>query len=450
MKRRDFVSLGGLAGASLVAAGMAQGSTLSSRYITVGVGGDYAIIADALAAVSGVASASSPLVLKLLPGKHDLSGGEIQVPSWVAIEGCGQEISTIVLQQNSTYLSVRSNSKISNLSIAAQRTSFSAAKGMIVAKRERVVDFYLDRVTFLLTGGYQAAVEQRWYNHVWYWSDVNIYTDSIGINMRGFQYLRNINIFLSGNATGTPYYGIYAPAMCRLYCWNLKCGTGYGETNNPGFGAKLEITNDPNVDVIGIYVPASNPNNPRLELHDLESYCRNEKVNSTNYILNCVRMEAGIARMFGCLTQAEAPSNEDVARDLFTAPEGTIELYAGRYTKVDGNLSSRNQQAVTFKTPSNDNEILSIGADGQHAGSVVMCDASTGPFTLVIPGDWQGGQPAGMQWTFVKTDATVNAVTISVQGSGTISGQSQIVLANPYQKLQIIHGAVNSSEWFEI
>jgi len=454
MNRRKFMTQSAAAAVVASASQLSHAkpstpSTVSGQVVTIGPDGDYLEIADALSAISPLASPSSPYILKLLPGIHFVRGGEIVIPSWIALAGCGQQISTIDFEDEITYFSVSSNSKISDVSMTAFRSSSQAASGMLVAKRERVVDFYLENVTFALTGGYQSAIEQIWYNHVWYWDNVNIYTDSIGIIMRGYQYLRNTNVFLSGNGTGTPYYGIYVPSMCRLYAWSMRCGTGYGETTSAGFGSDLEVDNDADSDVVGIFVPLDNPTNPRLELHGLESYCRNELASDVSSKVNCMRIEAGIARLFGCFTQAETPSDWSLGEDLHVESGGTVEVYGCRYTTVSGNLSSRNQQAIARKTVSNDGETLSVDAETQHAGSMVMCDACGGSFTLLLPSDWAGGQPPGMLWTFIKTDDTLNSVTIRVPW-GTISGKSEVVLDVPYQRVQVLHGDENSRKWFEV
>jgi len=184
-------------------------------------------------------------------------------------------------------------------------------------------------------------------------------------------------------------------------------------------------------------------------LHGLESYCRNGLASDVSSKVNCMRLEAGIARLFGCFTQAETPSDWSLGEDLHVESGGTVEVYGCRYTTVSGNLSSRNQQAIARKTVSNDGETLSVDAETQHAGSMVMCDACGGSFTLLLPSDWAGGQPPGMLWTFIKTDDTLNSVTIRVPW-GTISGKSEVVLDVPYQRVQVLHGDENSRKWFEV
>jgi hypothetical protein len=65
----------------------------------------------------------------------------------------------------------------------------------------------------------------------------------------------------------------------------------------------------------------------------------------------------------------------------------------------------------------------------------VRCDATAGAITVTLPAslDWQGRQIG-----VIKTDASVNAVTVSRAGSDLINGSSTKSLASQYSKTVVI------------
>jgi len=134
MKRRSLFSASAAVVAGLGGAWAgARASSAGASLLTVGAGGDHATLESALLEAEGLASASHRLVIKLLPGVHLVSGGEVAVPQWVTLEGSGRKAATLALFGDTTHISVFSNSALRKLSLTAHRTGPGAAPGMLVA-----------------------------------------------------------------------------------------------------------------------------------------------------------------------------------------------------------------------------------------------------------------------------------------------------------------------------
>lgn len=73
---------------------------------------------------------------------------------------------------------------------------------------------------------------------------------------------------------------------------------------------------------------------------------------------------------------------------------------------------------------------------------VVLADATSGAITLTLP---LASQSRGMPLKVIKTDSSVNAVTLSGVGAENINGSSTKVLASQYETVEII---CDGTEWF--
>ena len=358
MDRRNFLKKSSvpimLAGTSTSTVAFANTSEKNnaSKIIIVGASAnaDYSDLTTAVEQISD-SSIDNPYLVKVEPGIFQLAK-LTKIPEFVHIEGSGANITSIRCEEWAT-LKVSTGSSLSHLTISGNNVK---TKGIISPNAQRVINFKLSHVDIYLKGGKSSAIALDNYNHVTHMDNVLIITDSIGMILQGFHYINSTNIFLSGVDTYTDYIGIFVPGMCRLYLWNSKIGTGYGETNESGFAPNLEVI-DPNSAVVGIFIPESNDQLPRLELHGVESFCRNEDMlyQPTSMGINCIRAENGWVRMFGCFTQSEVPLNPSLQVSIHQQGKGRVEVYGTRYSSLDGNLTSRGQKAVSnYSSPEDD------------------------------------------------------------------------------------------------
>lgn len=75
--------------------------------------------------------------------------------------------------------------------------------------------------------------------------------------------------------------------------------------------------------------------------------------------------------------------------------------------------------------------------------AVILADASAGAFTLTLPAAATAG--SGKKFLIIKTDASLNAVTIDGNGAETIDGQVSLMLISQYQTLTVVGDG--SSAW---
>jgi|TARA_E500000318_G_scaffold26404_1_gene26157 hypothetical protein len=79
------------------------------------------------------------------------------------------------------------------------------------------------------------------------------------------------------------------------------------------------------------------------------------------------------------------------------------------------------------------------------SSSVIFCDASHGAYSATLPD--AGVLAPGTILIYKKTDASVNAVTISGASGATIDGEVSIGLAQPYEAVSL---ATNGANWFVV
>lgn len=433
--RRAFLGTA-LAGISLASIPVVKAAGASNMR-TVGVDGTHADLQSAMISITDN-SISNGYLIKLLPGIHTLPINGLLLKPYVHIEGCGQGISEIACSGFSV-LTVSTDCKLSNLSLTGNFTSPNAANAVIQNPPGQEIIFRMESVDIYVTGGYKAAVVMRGPLHTCFFDSVSIYTTSIGLQLSGHSYINGLKLFLSGNATNTPYWGIYVPTYSRIYLWGSKIGTGYGRTNRPGFGARLEVTNDALADVIGVYIPANNTNTigTRVECYGLNSYARNDLASNLSVRLNSIRAEAGRIRLYGGLQQAESPANLNIRKSLFQSGSGIIETFADRFSSSSGNIWGTNTTGTSNTTTADNN----LQFDDDHGG-IILCDASAGSYSLRLP--FLGAQAKnGIRFIFVKRDNSPNTIMISANGMN-ISGAPSMVLAEQYQKAEVV---ATATEW---
>lgn len=432
--RRAFLGAA-ISGTSLALIPAAEAMGLPN-ILTVGVGGDHANLQSAMGSITA-SSISNGYLIKLLPGVHFLPTNGLTVKPYVHIEGCGQGVSTIACSGLST-LTVENGCKLSNLTLTGHFPSSNASAGIIRNPANREIIFRLENVDMYVTGGYQAAIVIVDSLHTCYFDNIAIYTTSVGLNLSGHCYINGLQLFLSGNATNTPYCGIQVSGYGRVYLWASKIGTGQGRTDRPGFGEDLEVTNDPLADIVAIYMPAGINSGSRVECYDLNSLVRNDNATSDFTRLNCIRSERGVARLYGGSQQALSPGNTAPLRSsLFQSGAGMIETHAARFSSSTGNIFGGNITATSVATTANNNSTLN-----RFRGGVILCNAAAGPFRLNLP-SITPGFVTGVRFILVKQDGSSNSVTISGNGRN-ISGAPTVVLASRYQKTEVI---ATAAEW---
>ena len=79
-------------------------------------------------------------------------------------------------------------------------------------------------------------------------------------------------------------------------------------------------------------------------------------------------------------------------------------------------------------------------------GSVFVCDASGGAFTLTLP----AASAEKRILVIIKSDSSVNAVTISRDGSDTIEGSTTLSLASQYDYAILVNDEDNGNIWYNI
>lgn len=365
------------------------------------------------------ASVDMPYTIFIPPGVYDYTDQDLVMKEWVHLRGLGPEAKITTANWNN--IIAISNSSISNLTI---EYSGSAQGGLT---RETLIEnFTIDRVNFNVFGS-GAAINFGAGGSLRVWmNNVKIVTEGKGIyvNTYGCYYLRDVDIFLTGDNIGSPHIGIQINSGSRFYIWGSKIGTGYGY---PG------ISNDTDQDVIGIYIPVTNINWPRIELHDLESFCRNEGAQEGANV-NVIRVENGWVRCFGCFGQSETPPDWSIGSALYQSGDGIIETIGCRFSQCTGNVFGSLQRGVSQYTAADHNHVLD-----KFEGGLVLLDATDGDFTLKMRRD----PTVGDEYIFKKIDSTANVVTV-FGNRNNIDGQASISLTSQYETLRIIGG---HDEW---
>jgi|GEM_PF-3013255 len=417
----DFTGDGNVDGSDLSIFAKNFGSTGCQGFTNIRYVGYDETIQSVINSITD-ASADMPYTIFIPTGVYDCTAQDLVMKEWVHLRGLGSE-ATIIVTANYNNIIAISNSSISDMTI-----EYTGSYQGAITKTTLIENFTLDRVNFNIYGS-GAAV---WFNgggdFFVYMNNVKIVTEGKGIyvNTYGHYYLHDVDIFLTGDNIGSQHIGIQVDSYSRFYIWGSKIGTGYGYPN---------ITNDTAQDVIGIYIPVTNTANPRIELHDLESFCRNEGAQEGANV-NVIRAENGWFRCFGCFGQAETPPDWSIGDTLYQSGNGKIEIIGCRFSNYTGNVVGSPQRGVSQYTVADHNYSLD-----KFEGGLILLDATDGAFTLRVPGTVH----IGSEYIFKKIDSTVNVVTISGNGNN-IDGQASVSLTSQYETLKIIAGPDN--EWY--
>lgn len=410
------------------------GIRANGNEIVVGAGGDFADIPEAIASITDN-SAQNPYRILLRPGTYSA----FATKEFVDVVGAGLKSTFVETSGDSgRYITVCSNTCLADFSIRYSGTAASGTiRGAIQKQPGAVTEVVLRNLEIRVEGitGVSApkyAINFEGKVDITAWN-LRIATDSGGLRLSdGQSRWHGCDIYLRGQGVGLPHYGVVLESGNRFDFYGGRIGTGYYYDANLG---------DPDQDVIGLYIPASNTGgNNRAEIHDAEMFARNVSP-APGTKVNAVRAENGWVRLYGCFCQAEIEPdiNGNGSKSLYAAfrtpmqpPEGEggkIEAYGCRVRSAEGYIIGGPgiQGAITYDVGCNNMLV-------QRYENLCLCDASAGPFTLRLATD----EPptTGDEHIFKKIDDTPNPVTISGNGN-LIDGRPQIVLRQPGGKFRV-------------
>jgi hypothetical protein len=416
------------------ATGSRVAAEASGNEIIVGPGGDYPDIPEAIASITDN-SALNPYRIILRPGSYSA----FETKEFVDIVGAGLKSSIVETAGDSrSYITIGSNTCLADFGIRYSGTAASdVVRGAIQKQPGTVTEVVLRNLEIRVEGIAGVIAPKYAINFggkvdITAWN-VRIATESGGLRLSdGQSRWHGCDIYLRGHGVGLPHSGVVLESGNRFDFYGGRIGTGYYYDADLG---------DPDQDVIGLYIPASNTGgNNRAEIHDAEMFARNVSP-APGVRVNAVRAENGWVRMYGCFCQTEIDPdvNGNGSASLYAAfrtpnepsegEGGKIEAYGCRVRSVEGYVigGSGIQGAVRY-------DATSHGVQIQRYENLCLCDASAGPFTLKLAND--DPPTTGDDHVFKKIDSTSNPITIDGNGS-LIDGLEQIVLRNPRGKVRV-------------
>ena len=345
--RRQFIKSAALpvAASAMVLAGEATAAGCPCNLIEVGPGGDFDSVAGALNSITDN-SIDNPYLLRVLPGIYSLDWSP---KSWTTIEGSGP-LATIF--EGSDWGSINIGESDVHLKDFGIRFSGSTVDHAAIRRSGVASGVYLSDIHIEHTG-HGAAIKNRGGDPklTWWLRDLKIRTEGIGLDLGILTYCDDTKIFLYGTDSGHPHVGCRVTGnSVRIYLHQCRIGTGYAYDYRNGFITN-EVRGDD--DVIGLWIPLGYQN-ARVEIHGLESFCRNEDTMNNLVNVNVMRIETGWVRAFACFGQAETPADWSIQSGIYQSDQGKIEQYACRFTGVDGRTFGSDTMGVqTFSVADN-------------------------------------------------------------------------------------------------
>lgn len=395
--------------------------------ITVGPGADYEDVAQAINSISDN-SENNPYLIKVLPGIYSANWS---VKEWVSIEGSGPLATIFEGSEWGCIRIAQSNVSLSNFGMRFTTTKQQQAA---ILRTGPATCIYVSQVHIELAGS-GVAIRNRGGGAVltWWLRDIKLRTEGIGLDLGGQNYCDDLKVFMHGSASGHPHIGCRVMAnYARIYLNNCRIGTGYGWEYQNGF-IPNDVSGDD--DVIGIWIPEGYSES-RVEIHGLESFCRNNDTTNPLRKVNVIRTESAWVRTFGCFGQAETPADWSIRKTLYRSGKGKIEQYACRFSGVSGDSFGSNLIGVQTYTYENDGHMFSKFECGLH-----RLDATAAAFTLIL--EWPDSAVAGEVHIFKKVDG-VNPVTIDLNGATLEGSPGDVVLNNQYEELRLVW---DGGEW---
>ena len=401
-----------------------------SNEIVVGTGGDYPDVASALASITD-ASRTNPYVIRILPGIYS---SNFTTKSWVSIIGSGR---TATIFEGSVWQGMKitgSNVTLSDFSVYHTGTNLNHTAIVRSGLASEIVLFNID---IDQTGPGRAIKNSQGDTKLTWWlSNLKIRSEGTALELGLQTYCDNLKVLLHGNNSGHSHVGVKVIGnYCRVFLNNCRIGTGYwwGYDEN-GFQANTVSGDD---DVIGIWVPAGN-RNCRIEVHGLESFCRNETTTNPDVRVNVIRLEDSWLRAFGCFGQSETPMGWGLSKSLHQSQNGKIEQYACRFTSVEGNTTGSNilpTQTFTY--------LDNLYTFDKFEGGLHRIDTSGGDVELILRAHGVGEQPG--ETHFFKIIRGNGKLTLRLSGGNTLEGSTlDPVLNGLYDSLKLIW---DGEEW---
>ena len=407
----------------------ARGAGISNE-IVVGNGGDYPDVASALTSITD-ASRTNPYVIRVLPGVYS---SNFKTISWVSIMGSGR---TATIFEGSAWQNIKvagSNVALSDFSVYHTGTNPSHAA---ILRSGTTSEVFLFDIDIDYTGpGRAIKNSQGDPKQTWWLNNLKIRSEATALEVGLQTYCDNLKILLHGSNSGHPHVGVKVIGnYCRVFLNNCRIGTGYwwGYDVN-GFQANTVSGDD---DVIGIWVPAGNAE-CRIEVHGLESFCRNETTTNPGVRVSVIRMEDSWLRAFGCFGQAETPMAWAIRQTVHQSQNGKIEQYACRFTNVEGNTTGVNiMPTQTFTYLDN------FYSFDKFEGGLHRVDTSGGDVVLILRGHGSGEQPG--ETHFFKIIRGYNNLILRLSAGNTLEGSTiDPVIHGPYASIKLIW---DGEEW---
>lgn len=153
------------------------------------------------------------------------------------------------------------------------------------------------------------------------------------------------------------------------------------------------------------------------------------------------RLEERLRHIENWLQELAAPGDDPLQQERVAVSEGDVLniVSAGTdsgwtSTSSSGTTSTGSRVSLTAA--------YTAGVDDRQ----LLCNAAGGAFTVTLPpaNSWGATEPVTL--SAVKTDTSLNAVTLDGAGSDTINGAATLVLGSPYDGVVLIpDGASNWS-----
>ena len=430
--RRKFLMhaiTGGLGVGLVGAISSARGAGISNE-IVVGSSGDYSDVASALASITD-ASRTNPYVIRVLPGVYS---SRFTTKSWVSIVGSGR---TATIFEGSVWQGIKVAGYNVTLSDFSVYHAGSNPNHAAIAKSGLASEIFLSNINIDYSGPGRAIKNSQGDPKLTWWlSNLKIRSEATALELGLTTYCDNLKVLLHGDNSGQPHVGVKVIGnYCRVFLNNCRIGTGYwwGYDEN-GFQYNTVSGED---DVIGIWVPAGN-SNCRIEVHGLESFCRNETTTNPGVKVSVIRLEDSWLRAFGCFGQAETPMDWAIRKTVHQSGNGKIEQYACRFTDVEGNTTGVNilpTQTFTYQ----DN----LYTFDKFEGGLHRIDTSGGDVELILRPHGSGEQPG--ETHFFKIIRGNNKLTLRLSFGNTLEGSTvDPVIQGLYSSIKLIW---DGEEW---
>lgn len=443
-QRRNFimggVALGASAAGLMISKPASAAVSQADYYLTVGNGGGFASLHEAVVAARLLNPTSSNwVVIAMMPGSYDLSleSSELALPDFTELTGVSRQ-GCIVLGNGNKNIRVNAHNRISNCTI--RYTGLGSRAGAIRPQDEVTPDIKgfleIDGVDIDVYSSSKCAIWVQLINRC-YIRDSFIQTSGLGLEvLNGHVFVSGTHCRLVGNVPGnaSPHYGIkqVLGTWSRIWIDGGTWATGYGSP---------QIDGESGADIVMFYVGGNA--GARFELNNVWCIVRNNSGTNTGVKVACVDivLPTSWARMRGGYFQGEDPNNN--AYDLMNSGNGKLEIQGARYKYLLGNSYSSNGAGVRVITDAiytpqyNDDGIKVIDASGNPSGMIVKLSA----FGI--------NQVMGAEQVIVRIDTTGNDVTIDGNGQ-LINGALTRKLGSAQYSRMVLRYVGNSIDWLVI